>query len=129
MGCGSQKNTANSTNSTDKLLGTYQWVSSKYMTRGMKEVKLSNPETRGYSIVLEIKKTEIDIIKNDKKVATVPYKIIFSTDNQPIIQVQIPQDDFSFYIASGPFVIEGDITTIIGTYNDAGEDQTYKRLK
>ena len=36
------------------------------------------------------------------------------------MRVSIPQDDFPFYISSGPVYQKGDTLIIAGTYNDAG---------
>jgi hypothetical protein len=107
--------------------GRWVWVSSSFIARGMKEPKISNPETRGYKIVLEFRGNQIAIEKNGSEVAMVPYTIENQGEGFTIIQVEIPQDDFPFIISSGPIYIRGNQLIISGGYDDSGEDQTYKR--
>ena len=105
--------------------GHWTWVKSIFITRGMKGPKISNPKSRGYTVELNIGPKEIEIIKDDKSVATVPYLIYQQAEELQVMRVSIPQDDFPFYISSGPVYQKGDTLIIAGTYNDAGEDQYY----
>lgn len=109
--------------------GHWQWVKSVFITRGMKGPKVSNPQSRGYSIELKIGEKEIEIFKNEKSVATVPYLLYKQAGDLEVMRVSIPQDDFPFFISSGPIYQEGDTLIIAGAYNDAGEDQYYVPIK
>lgn len=136
VACKTSKNTKETIQQNDTLKaenfrgeGRWQWVSSSFITRGIKEPKVSTPETLGYTIVLEFKANVITIIKNGAEAAQVPYSILEKDLAITFLQVQIPQDDFPFYIASGPIYLIGDELKISGGYNDAGENQTYKRIK
>lgn len=107
------------------IQGNWKWVKSVFITRGMKGPKISYPESRGYTIDLKIGKKEIEIVKAGKSVATVPYLFYQEAGDLHVLRVSIPQDDFPFYISSGPVYQKGDTLIIAGTYNDAGEDQYY----
>ena len=110
-----------------KAEGRWVWVSSTFVTRGLKEPKISSPESRGYQIVIEFKENLIVIEKNGAVVAQVPYTLEQQSEYLQLIRVENPQDDFPFFIASGPVYINGNELIISGGYNDAGENQTYKR--
>jgi hypothetical protein len=137
LGCKSSKETKSAVETVEQqnivqaetfvAEGRWGWVSSSFLTRGMKEPKVSTPETREYSIVLEFEADLISIEKNGEQVAKVPFTLEEHGDGIQIIRVEIPQDDFPFHIASGPVYLRGNELLISGGYNDAGENQTYKR--
>ncbi len=138
--CGAKKETPKpepvTTEETEKAMiieqtnleGKWQWVSSSFVTRGMKEPNVSSPETRGYNVVLEFFENEIEIIIDGSPLARVPYRLAGNEVETQMLWVDIPSDDFPFYIASGPVYIRDGELYISGGYNDAGENQTYKRL-
>ncbi len=111
------------------LIGRWSWVKSKFITRGMPQAKISTPKSRGYVVDLVIGLKEIEIVKDEKSVATVPYLLYQQGEELHVLRVSIPQDDFPFYISSGPVYFKSDTLIIAGTYNDAGEDQYFVRVK
>lgn len=115
--------------SAPSIVGSWVWEESSFVARGLEEPKISNPESRGYSIQINVREAEIDIMKDGKFAATVPYKLLQMEENLAAIEVNIPQDSFPFFIASGPITISDTELLISGGYNDAGENQRYSRKK
>jgi hypothetical protein len=108
--------------------GRWQWVRSEFISRGMDGPKVSTPKSRKYKVELNVDSENIEIVKNKKSVASVPYLLYSQGEETQIIRVSIPQDDFPFYISSGPIYFRGDTLIIGGNYNDAGEDQFYVKV-
>ena len=112
-----------------QIKGQWQWVKSEFIARGMSQPKVSTPKSRKYEVILDIREKEIEIIKNGDSVAVVPYLYYQQTEDLKVLRVSIPQDDFPFFISSGPVYFKADTMIIGGTYNDAGEDQYYIRIQ
>ena len=113
----------------DSFKGKWQWIRSEFIARSLPEPKVSTPKSRKYEIQLEVLEKQIVIFKNGDSVAVVPYLFYKQAEDLEILRVSIPQDDFPFFISSGPVYFRGDTMIIGGTYNDAGEDQYYLRIE
>lgn len=113
----------------NQIIGQWQWVKSEFIARGMPQPKVSTPKSRKCEVILDIREKEIEIIKNGDSVAVVPYLFYKQAEDLDVLRVSIPQDDFPFYISSGPVYFKADTMIIGGTYNDAGEDQYYIRIQ
>lgn len=112
-----------------QLIGSWTWVNSSFITRGMPEAKVSSPQSVGYSITLTISKKTIEILKNGVSVAKMPYELIEQENGAPLLMPATVTDDAPFFVASGPIHFKDDELYISGGYNDAGENQTYKKAE
>jgi hypothetical protein len=131
MACPKLEN--NNTSNRNNIQGKWKWVESSFMTRGMKEPKVSTPETAGHEIMLEFKDTTVDVYRNGKVMETYQYEIKkMSPDNQLFLDLKIQNPnslpDFGFRLSSGPCDLKNGMLEITGGYNDAGENQKYKRM-
>jgi len=127
LSCSAKKDLSSSTK--EQIMGKWVWVNSSFITRGMPEAKVSTPESMGYSITLIFGKKSIEIIKNGVSVANLPYEIMEQENGAPILVPAAVADDFPFYVSSGPITFKKDELYISGSYNDAGENQTFKKAE
>ncbi|MCH2083971.1 MAG: hypothetical protein MK226_16365 [Saprospiraceae bacterium] len=117
----------------NSIQGKWKWVESSFLTRGMREAKISTPESTGYDIILEFKDTTVSVYQNKKLINTYQYEIKkMSPDHQIFLELNIQRSGklvlTEFKLSSGPYEIKNGILEITGGYNDAGENQKYKRL-
>jgi hypothetical protein len=125
LSCNAKKDLPKS--AKEQIIGKWNWVSSSFITRGSPQAKVNTPQSLGYNITLIINKKTIEILKNGSSVATMPYEIIEVENGKPVLVPAPIADDFIFYVSSGPIYFKKDEFYISGSYNDAGEDQTFKK--
>ena len=131
MACPKLKN--DSISNQNNIQGKWKWIESSFMTRGMSEPRISTPKTAGHTIILEFKDATVDVYRNGKVMASYQYEIKkMSPDNQLFLNLKIQNPnslaEFEFRLSSGPCNFKNGMLEITGGYNDAGENQKYKRM-
>ncbi len=110
----------------DGILGSWQWVSTTFNRRGSGS-RAMNPENTKKNLVLTYHENyTVDILINDKKEATVKYKIIHSTDGVMFIDYNPHRPDL--LLQKGPVDFGPMDLVIKGGYNDAGGNMLLKRI-
>lgn len=120
----------------NSILGTWQWVESNFITRGMSEPEITTPSGIGHQMALTFNNDlSVDLLLNGQQVTEYKYEFRKEAEDAqrgflsltPVTNNQ--SSDLPVRPTSGPCRIQNDTLTIYGGYNDAGPTQKFVRVE
>jgi hypothetical protein len=111
------------------LNGTWEWTETSFISRGAKP-NVKTPASVGYKITVTFKPdNQALVFRNGKLVGTYAYTVSKPTDYLVIsFSDASGNNPAREFLEEGPLTVSANQLYIAGGYNDAGSNQTFKKL-
>lgn len=125
-----QHTTENTLTPDSPLLGSWRWIETSFITRGMDAPVESTPQDTGIEMIVEFADEQTALVwHNGQQVGTFIYSIRELPNGEgQLIDFDYAEADVLLLPEEGILHIQGNKLEIIGGYNDAGGNQLYEKL-